>query len=258
MFELDEDGAQWTDEARESFRAAAANLVESIQRHSAALLELTGADADAEAIAEAGEHLEAAATAYADQQYEFTGTVPPLGLDEEDEYSYDDELDDADAELEVDELDAEDLDAEDQDDEDLEDLDDLDAEDLDAGLEEDIEEAGEPAAKLTVLHRVDFVVTDEPAVVLAGKEAYHDSYDDEAEPVDVADLSSALQQIQQAGGIEALADTPGLASAGATTWVLDATDLLDEREPVEWPESPFALGEDTPQRLLHRLDEVAG
>ena len=243
MFELDEDGAQWTDEARESFRAAAANLVEAIQRHSAALLELTGTDADTEAIAEAGEQLEAAATAYADHQYEFTGTVPPLGLDEEDEYSYDDEFEDTDAELEADELDDDELDDED-----------LDADDLD----ENLEEAGEPAAKLTVLHRVDFVVTDEPAVVLAGKEAYHDSYDDEAEPVDVADLSTALQQIQQSGGIEALADTPGLASAGATTWVLDATDLLDEREPVEWPDSPFALGEDTPQRLLHRLDEVAG
>lgn len=242
MFELDEDDTQWTDEARESFRTAAANLVESIQRHSAALLELTGTDADAEAIAEAGEHLEAAATAYADQQYEFTGTVPPLGLDEEDEYSYDDEL--------YDDLDPADAADEDEDFEDDEDADDE--------LEEDFEEAGEPAAKLTVLHRVDFVVTDEPAVVLAGKEAYHESYDDEDVPVDVADLSTALQQIQQSGGIEALAGTPGLASAGATTWVLEATDLLDEREPVEWPDSPFALGEDTPQRLLHRLDEVAG
>src|ERR1044072_6819957 len=190
MFELDEDGAQWTDEARESFRAAAANLVVSIQRHSGVLLELTGTDADAEAIAEAGEQLEAAATAYADKQYEFTGTVPPLGLDEEDEYSYDDEFEDADDELEADELDDDELDDED--------------------LDEALEEAGEPAAKLPVLHRVDFVVTDEPAVVLAGKEAYHDSYDDDAEPVDVADLSTALQQIQQSGGIEALADTPGL------------------------------------------------
>jgi len=242
MFELDEDGAQWTDEARESFRTAAADLVEAIQRHSAALLELTGTDADAEAIAEAGEHLEAAATAYADQQYEFTGTVPPLGLDEEDDYSYDDELDEDlydEADDELDDLADE-----------VDDSEDLDNDDL---------EAGEPAAKLTVLHRVDFVVTDEPAVILAGKEAYHESYDDEAgEPVDVTDLSAALQQIQQAGGIEALVDTPGLASAGATTWVLEATDLLDEREPDEWPTSPFALGEDTPQRLLHRLDDVVG
>jgi hypothetical protein len=243
MLELDEDGAQWTDEARESFRTAAADLVEAIQRHSAALLELTGTDADAEAIAEAGDHLEAAATAYADQQYEFTGTVPPLGLDEDDGYTYDDEFD------------------EDLHDEADDELDDDPAHEVDDSedLEDDEFEAGEPAAKLTVLHRVDFVVTDEPAVILAGKEAYHESYDDEAgEPVDVADLSAALQQIQQSGGIEALADTPGLASAGATTWVLEATDLLDEREPDEWPASPFALGEDTPQRLLHRLDEVAG
>jgi|SRR4051794_17472016 hypothetical protein len=251
MFELDEDDTQWTDEARESFRIAASELVEAIGRHSAALLEMTGTDADAEAIAEAGEALEAAATAYADKQYEFTGTVPPLGLDEEDDYSYDDGL--------YDELI--------EDDDEVDDSDEYDEDDLAEAEDEDdveLEESGEPAAKLTVLHRVDFVVTDEPAVIQAGKEAYVESYDDaddEAgefeEPGDVADLSSALQQIQQAGGIEALADTPGLATAGATTWVLDATDLLDEQEPVEWPDSPFALGEDTPQRLLHRLDEVA-
>jgi hypothetical protein len=250
MFELDEDDTQWTDEARESFRTAASELAEAIGRHSAALLEMSGTDADAEAIAEAGEALEDAATAYADKQYEFTGTVPPLGLDEEDDYSYDDGVSD-----ELDDSDEDDL-AE-ADDVDLDDVDlDEDAED-----EVDIEESDEPAAKLTVLHRVDFVVTDEPAVIQAGKEAYVESYDDEAddveEPGDVADLSAALQQIQQAGGIEALADTPGLASAGATTWVLEATDLLDEQEPVEWPDSPFALGEDAPQRLLHRLDEVA-
>jgi hypothetical protein len=248
MFELDEDDTQWTDEARESFRMAASELVAVINRHSAALLEMTGTDADAETIAEAGEALEAAATAYADKQYEFTGTVPPLGLDEEDDYSYDDGLYEDDVELD---------DSDEYDEDDLAEADDADEYDDDV----DLEESGEPAAKLTVLHRVDFVVTDEPAVIQAGKEAYVESYDDEAddseEPGDVADLSAALQQIQQAGGIEALADTPGLASAGATTWVLEATDLLDEQEPVEWPDSPFALGEDAPQRLLHRLDEVA-
>jgi hypothetical protein len=254
MFELDEDDTQWTAEARESFRTAAANLVESIRRHSAALLEMTGTDSDPEAIAEAGEQLEAAATVYADKQFEFTGTVPPLGLDEEDDYSYDDELDDY------------------EDDESGEVLDDEDLDDLEESgdSEEELEESDEPAAKLTVLHRVDFVVTDEPAVIQAGKEAYYESWDpaedavedglehDAEDIVDVADLSSALQQIQQAGGIEALADTPGLATAGATTWVLEATDLLDEYEPDEWPDSPFALDEDAPQRLLHRLDEVAG
>lgn len=250
MSELDEDDTQWTDEARESFRTAAANLVEAIRQHSAALLGMTGTDADAEAIAEVGEQLEAAATAYADTQFEFTGTVPPLGLDEEDDYSYDDGLY-YDDEEDLDEVDADSL------------SDPL-ADSLDG--EEAVEESDEPAAKLTVLHRVDFVVTDEPAVIQAGKEAYYDGWDGEPDSddpdgedaIDVADLSEALQQIQQAGGIEALADTPGLASAGATTWVLEATDLLDEREPDDWPDSPFAPGEHAEQRLLHRLDEVAG
>ena len=264
MLELDEDDMQWTDEARESFRIAAADLVEAINRHSAALLEMTGTDADAEAIAEAGEAVESAATVYADKQYEFTGTVPPLGLDEEDDYSYDEDLyDDAEDADEGLEDDAEDLEEGDEDDLEYDDAD-VEEGDLDEGDDEsdvDLEESGEPAAKLTVLHRVDFVVTDELAVLQAGKEAYVEGFDDDGdedgEPVDVADLSEALQQIQQAGGIEALADTPGLASAGATTWVLEATDLLDEQESLEWPDSPFALGDDAPQRLLHRLDEVA-
>lgn len=233
MMELDENDTRWTDEARESFRVAAAELVEAVRQHSATLLELTGADADAddEAIAEAGERVEAAAGAYADAQYELTGTVPPLGLDEDDEYAYDEADDELDDEAEFEDEDSE---------------------------EPELEDAGEPAIKLTVLHRADFVVTDEPAVIQAGKEAYHESADADEEPLDVADLSEALQQLQQTGGVEALAETPGLASAGATTWVLEATDLLDEHDADEWPDSPFALGEDARQRLLHRLDEVTG
>ncbi|MGH3879116.1 MAG: hypothetical protein ACRDSK_18970 [Actinophytocola sp.] len=238
MFELDVADTQWTDEARESFRTAAAELVEAIRQHSAALLEMAGTDADVEAIAEAGEQLEAAATVYADKQFEFTGTVPPLGLDEEDDYSY------------------EDYESDESSDESAEDYEDSDS-------SESSEEAAEPGATVTVLHRADFVVTDELAVIQAGKEAYYESWDpaedseDSEDAADVTDLGDALQQIQQAGGVEALADTPGLVSAGATTWMLEAADLLDERDPDEWPDSPFALGEDTPQRLMYRLDEVA-
>ena len=43
-------------------------------------MKMTGTDAAAEAIAEAGELLEAAATEYADKHYEFTETEAPLGL----------------------------------------------------------------------------------------------------------------------------------------------------------------------------------
>lgn len=222
MTELDENDVRWTDEARESFRTAAANLVEAIHRHSATLLELTATtdpDAVDEAIAEADELLEAAATAYADAQFELSGTAPPLGLEETDDYAYE-ELEDGDPEAEL-------------------------------------ADAGEPDLKLTVLHRADFVVTDELAVIQAGKDAYHEVGDPAEEPLDVSDLGEALQQLRQAGGIEALAETPGLASAGATTWVLETTELLDERDPEEW-HTPFATSPDTPQQLLLRVDELAG
>ncbi|MCT2583944.1 hypothetical protein [Actinophytocola gossypii] len=242
MTELDENDPRWTDEARESFRVATTNLVEAIRQHSATLLELTGAEQDDDTVAEVDEHLEAAAAAYADAQFELTGTVPPLGLDEdvdEDEDLDEDEDEDLAEFAEEDEGEPED-------------------EDVDQDGTEELEFTGEPSFRLTVLHRADFVVTDEPAVVQAGKEAYHDSAEDGDEPVDVTDLSEALQQLHQAGGIEALAETPGLASAGSTTWVLEATDLLDEHDADEGPDSPFALGEDARQRLLHRLDEITG
>lgn len=226
MMEQDEIDTRWTDEARESFRTATANLVEAIRRHSAVLLDLPETDPEAvdEAIGEADELLEAAASAYADAQFELSGTVPPLGLDEEDEFSYEYLEDEAEPGA------------------------DPEAEPVDAG---------EPDLKLTVLHRADFVVTDQSAVIQAGKEAYHDTWDPADEPVDVADLGEALQQLRQAGGVDALGEAPGVVSAGATTWVLEATELLDERDPDEWPDSPFNPGEDAPRRLLLRVDEVA-
>jgi hypothetical protein len=252
MTELDEGDTRWTDEARESFRTAAANLVEAIHRHSATLLELTTTTDDEvvdEALAGAEELLEAAATAYADAQFELSGTVPPLGLDEEDEYSYDehDALDEHDEHDEHDELDG--LGDHDE----LEELEDLEQlEDTD----QELTDAGEPDHKLTVLHRADFVVTDELSVIQAGKDAYHEAADPSDEPVDVSDIGEALHQLRQAGGIEALAETPGLASAGATTWIIEATELLDERDPEEW-HAPFATATDAPG-LLHRVDELAG
>lgn len=221
MMEQDENDTRWTEEARESFRTAAANLVEAVRRHSAVLLELPGTDPAAveEAMAEADELLETAASAYADAQFELSGTVPPLGLDEEDEFSY-------------------------------EYLEDGDPEPV-------LADAGEPDLKLTVLHRADFVVTDESAVIQAGKETYHETWDPADEPVDVSDLGEALQQLRQAGGIDALAEAPGVVSAGATTWILEATELLDERDPDEWPNPPFTPGDDVQRRLLLRVDEVA-
>jgi len=238
MTELDENDLRWTDEARESFRTAAANLVEAIQRHSTMLLELTattGDEATDEVVAEADDLLEAAAVAYADAQFEFSGTVPPLGLDEE--------LDDEDEYLDEDA------------DEDAEDLEEDDEEtgEVEAVEEDEAVGDGEPDLKLTVLHRADFVVTDELAVIQAGKDAYHDTWEPDDEPVDVADLGEALQQLRNAGGIEALAEAPGLASAGATTWILEATELLDEHDPDEW-HTPFAA--DDSRQLLLRVDEL--
>jgi hypothetical protein len=72
---------------------------------------------------------------------------------------------------------------------------------------------------------------------------------------EVTNLGRALYQVQHAGGFAALDQTPGLEPAGATTWIMEATESLDQ-DPDNWPHDPFALGDDAGQRLLHRLDRT--
>src|SRR3981081_1112236 len=95
MSDHDPDDTQWTDQARERFRAAAAALAQAVVRHSEALLAMTGRQADFPALFAAGDLLGRAAAGYADAQFNYTGSFPPLGLanDDEDDDESDEDLD---------------------------------------------------------------------------------------------------------------------------------------------------------------------
>jgi hypothetical protein len=214
----DADDPQWSDPARERFRAAATTLAETLRQHSQTLLALTGRQAEIPAIFQAGDQLADAAAAYAEAQFDYTGTFPPMGL----AHHEDDEDDEAEF------------------------------------ADEDDQEAA--VALVSVLHRADYRVTDAAEVLQAGRRAYlqvwPDDRDDDAAS-DVDHLGRAFYQVQHASGLAALAATPGLEPAGATTWALEVTELLGP-DPDAWPGDPFALSDEAEQRLLHRLDEVIG
>lgn len=221
MTDQDPTDTQWTDQARERFRAEAAALAQAVLQHSEVLLAMNGRQAEFPALFSAGDVLGRASVAYADAQFDYTGTFPPLGLPDNDD---------------------------DEDEEDDEEL-------------ADDEDIPETAAKLHVLHRADYRITDPDAVMQAGRRAYRelwpDDTDEDAE-FDVSHLGRALYQVQHAGGVAAFDVTSGMQAAGATTWIIEATELLDEQGPDDWPADPFALGEDAQERLLHRIDEVWG
>ncbi|HVQ91239.1 MAG TPA: hypothetical protein VMU51_09385 [Mycobacteriales bacterium] len=92
MSEQTPEDEQWTDAARERFRAAGAALVEALRAHSAALLPMTGRRADVAEILAAGDRLALAADEYSDAQFEFTGTSPRWERIESDDDDRDEEL----------------------------------------------------------------------------------------------------------------------------------------------------------------------
>lgn len=215
MSDQDPDDEQWSDHTRQRFRAAAAALEDAVRQHSQALLAMTGRQAEIPAIFQSGHQLALATTAYAEAQFDYTGTFPPVRVPGDPDVA-DDEC-----------------------------------------AEEDDEEPA--VARVSVLHRADYRVSDAVAVLQAGRRAYLEVWPDDTEDdaaSDVSHLGRALYQLQHAGGLAALDETPGLEPAGAATWVVEATEVLADRDPDDWPDDPFALGEDAEERVLHRLGVV--
>ena len=81
----DDDLTQWTPAAAERLRAAAAELAAAVTAHAAAVSAVAGDD-DVPAVFAADDRLLPAVLAYADAQFDLTGTDGPFGdLDAEDE-----------------------------------------------------------------------------------------------------------------------------------------------------------------------------
>lgn len=74
----DDDFTPWTSHGRDRLRMAGDKLVEAIRSHASSIGDITGDDGAAEVMA-AGNQLVPALLAYADAQFEYTGTAFPLG-----------------------------------------------------------------------------------------------------------------------------------------------------------------------------------
>ena len=124
-------------------------------------------------------------------------------------------------------------------------LDDWDA--SDEGDEADFLEDVLPTLVVSVLYRVDFDVTDESAIKLAGQAAYRemnpDLSDDHVQRA--IGLGAAVYQVAHLNGLESLNKAPGLSPLGAVTQVIEPAASLDFDEANFDPSEPnavFAVG----------------
>jgi hypothetical protein len=107
---------------------------------------------------------------------------------------------------------------------------DLEDEDED---DEDEDVFADASARLLLVHRAEYAVTDPDAVLAAGRAAYRRVWPDDTEQdaaVDVTSVGRALYQVQHDGGLSALDRVPGLEEVESSTWHLDAADEDGRRE----------------------------
>ncbi|MCZ2815902.1 hypothetical protein [Modestobacter sp. VKM Ac-2984] len=201
----DDDLTPFTPAGAERLRTAAAELAAAVTAHAEAVTAVTG-DAGMPEVFAASDRLLPAVLAYADAQFDLTGNDFPFGVLHG--YAEDDGEDDGeDDEPQV--GDAADGDAADGD-----------------GADGDGADGGTTASGTTdvsVLQRHDLRVTDEAAVLAAGRRAYLRSQPDgdaAAAVADVTDLGRALSQLADAGGWDAVGETPGLRTTGRSVLVI--------------------------------------
>lgn len=109
--------------------------------------------------------------------------------------------------------------------------------------DEDEDEGQRPTSGVSVLQRTDLAVTDEIAVLAAGRAAYGRVWpDDDAEDAarDVTHLGRALYQLAHSDGWDNLDEVEGLEVVGRIVLVHRQDELLGE-DPEEWPEEPFHM-----------------
>jgi len=178
----DDDLTQWTPDGAARLRAAAAELAAAVTAHADAVTAVTGDDGMPEVFA-ASDRLLPAVLAYADAQFDLTGNDFPFGV----LHSYeDDEADEADD---------------------------------DAGAGDD-GPAGSGTTEVSVLQRHDLRVTDEAAVLAAGRRAYLRTTPGGGEGDGGTDLGRALSQLAAADGWNSLGDVPGLRPTGRSVLVV--------------------------------------
>ncbi|RNL65784.1 hypothetical protein EFK50_01705 [Nocardioides marmoriginsengisoli] len=111
-----------------------------------------------------------------------------------------------------------------------------------------------PVEGISVLQRHDYVVTDEDAVLAAGRQAYLQAWpedDEAAAAADVNHVGRALYQVAHAEGWGSLRKVPGLAPVGGFTGVVRQDELLGP-DPDDW--AAEVLDEDA--ELLYCQEDV--
>jgi hypothetical protein len=206
----DDDFTPWTSQGAARLRAAAAELAAAVVAHADAVATVTS-HARIQEVYAASEGLLPAVLAYADAQFDYTGTGFPFGVLHQ--FADDDE---------------------------------------------DGDEEGEevPTAGVTVLQRRDYRVTNEAAVMDAGRRAYLRVWpddDDAAAAADVTHLGRALYQLAHADGWHSLDQVEGLRTTGGAVVVLQQEELLGP-DPDEWPEELF----DDDAQVLYSQQDVFG
>jgi hypothetical protein len=99
-----------------------------------------------------------------------------------------------------------------------------------------------PASGVSVLRRHDYRITDEEAVLAAGRAAYLRAWPNDTErdaAVDVTHIGRALYQVAHADSWDSLDRLDGLRRTGGIIRVIDQAELLSA-EPDDWPSDLFA------------------
>ena len=120
--------------------------------------------------------------------------------------------------------------------------------------EDEDERESLPTDGVSVLQRHDYAVTDQAAVMAAGRSAYLRVWpedDEAAAAADVSHLGRALYQLAHADGWDSLNDVEGLEPTGGCVTVVRPDELLGP-DPDEWPEDIF----DVDAELLHEQRDI--
>lgn len=212
-----DDDQQWTPAARERFAEQVGALAEAVQRHGQAILALSGRRAETPVLFAANDALAATAEAYADAQFDLTGTLPSFE-------TYDDEGDD--------EADGEAGDAQEQ--------------PLPVGRLRIV--------RRTDFDVTDFAAVLAAGRAAYLRVWPDDTTEDAA--ADVRDLGQAIYQLEHAGGPAALEDVPGLAPRRSVSWILDVSDEPEPSSDPADPAGTPIEAPPYPGRLLHQLDDI--
>jgi hypothetical protein len=200
-----DDFKPWTVERREALLDAGDVLAQAVRAHTRAYASAASLE-DFPDTFPASDALLAAAKAYAEAQFNYSGNGYPLGILHS-----------------------------------IEEEDDPGAPgDGDEGASEGPQD---PVTGITILQRIDYAVVDEAAILAAGRAAYRSGTPGALASTaagEVTTVSQAIHQIADTRGWTALAEIEGLEPIGSTSLVHRQTELLSEN-PEEWPDDIFAV-----------------